>query len=429
VTAKRLLAILFIFVCTAVAWFALGASVVHRTERSVIELSQHVSQLWGGRHAQVAPSAWYWRSRVATKQVQENDVNGNRVTREVREESRERVPVPLASSRIDVDLALDHRRKGLLWHDTYTVAFAGRYEVRVPEEASTPVHLHFTFPSPKAIYDDFLLAVNGIAAPHVDDLSQGISVESPAGAGEVTVLEISYRSRGLDTWKYLFTAAGVAQTQDFALTLVTDFDDIDFLTDTLSPSARERLDGGWRLDWKFANLVSGQSIGIDLPNKLNPGPLTARITFFAPVSLLFFLTVLVILGALRHLSLHPMHYFFLSAAFFSFHLLLAYLVDHLDIHAAFILAALTSIGLVVSYLRMVCGLRRALAFAGLTQLVFLVLFSYAFFFEGYTGLTITLGAVLTLFLLMQLTGRFDWDEVFRPDTTPPARIPGPGWLS
>jgi hypothetical protein len=429
VTAKRLLAILFIFSCTTVAWFALGASVVHRTNRSAIELSRHVSQLWGGRHGQIAPSAWYWRSHVVTKEVQENDSKGNQVTRQVREESRQRIPVPLASSRIDVKLALDHRRKGLLWHDTYTVAFAGRYEVRVPEEASTPVHLHFTFPSAEAIYDDFLLTVNGIAAPHVNDLSQGISVESPVGAGEVNVLEISYRSRGLDIWRYLFSAAGVAQIQDFQLTLETDFDDVDFVADTLSPSAKQRLDGGWRLDWMFANLVSGQSIGIDLPNRLNPGPLTARITFFAPVSLLFFLTVLVILGTLRHLTLHPMHYFFLSAAFFSFHLLLAYLVDHLDIHVAFILAALTSIGLVVSYLRMVCGLRRALAFAGLTQLVFLVLFSYAFFFEGYTGLTITLGAVLTLFLLMQLTGRVDWDDVFVRDFSPTARAPGSGWVS
>ena len=41
-----------------------------------------------------------------------------------------------------------------------------------------------------------------------------------------------------------------------------------------------------------------------------------------------------------------------------------------------------------------------------------MLFSYAFFFEGYTGLTVTVGAVLTLFVLMQLTARVDWGAVF-----------------
>jgi hypothetical protein len=56
-------------------------------------------------------------------------------------------------------------------------------------------------------------------------------------------------------------------------------------------------------------------------------------------------------------------------------------------------------------------MRAALVQAGLAQLVFLVLFSYAFFFEGYTGLTVTIGAVVTLFVLMQLTARVDWASV------------------
>jgi inner membrane protein involved in colicin E2 resistance len=136
------------------------------------------------------------------------------------------------------------------------------------------------------------------------------------------------------------------------------------------------------------------------------------VTFFAPVALLFFMTVLVILGMVRGPALHPMHWFFLSAAFFSFHLMLAYLVDHLDVHLAFALAAATSVFLVVSYLRLVAGTRFAVARAGLAQIVFLVLFGYSFFLEGYTGLTITLGAIVTLFVLMQVTARVDWGEVF-----------------
>jgi len=62
---------------------------------------------------------------------------------------------------------------------------------------------------------------------------------------------------------------------------------------------------------------------------------------------------------MRGIDLHPMNYFFLAAAFFSFHLLLAYLVDHLSIHKAFAIAAAVSIFLVVSYLRLVVGIRFA----------------------------------------------------------------------
>ena len=73
---------------------------------------------------------------------------------------------------------------------------------------------------------------------------------------------------------------------------------------------------------------------------------------------------------------------------------------------------MVSIFLVVSYLRLVVGMWFALFEAGAMQLVYLVGFSYAFFLEGMTGLAITIGAILTLFLVMQWTGRVKWAEVF-----------------
>ena len=102
------------------------------------------------------------------------------------------------------------------------------------------------------------------------------------------------------------------------------------------------------------------------------------------------------------------------AAFFAFHLLLAYLVDHISINAAFVICSAVSVFLVVTYLRLVVGLRFAAVEAGITQFVYLVLFSYAFFFKGYTGLAVTIGAILTLFVVMQMTGRIRWAEKFSP---------------
>src|SRR5258708_12778955 len=102
----------------------------------------------------------------------------------------------------------------------------------------------------------------------------------------------------------------------------------------------------------------------------------------------------------------------MGCVFFAFHLLLAYLCDHVSIHAAFAISSAVSILLVVTYLRLVVNLRFAVVEAGLSQLIYLVLFSYAFFFEGFTGLAITIGAILTLFVVMQMTGRIQWTEKF-----------------
>ena len=46
-------------------------------------------------------------------------------------------------------------------------------------------------------------------------------------------------------------------------------------------------------------------------------------------------------------------------------------------------------------------------------MAFLVGFSYAFFWTGYTGLAITIGAIVMLPVLMQATARVNWNEVFK----------------
>jgi inner membrane protein involved in colicin E2 resistance len=117
-----------------------------------------------------------------------------------------------------------------------------------------------------------------------------------------------------------------------------------------------------------------------------------------------------------------MNYFFLACAFFAFHLLLAYLADHVSIHAAFAISAIVSVGLVASYLRLVVSTRFAVLESGVAQLIYLVLFSYAFFFEGFTGLAVTIGAVVTLFVVMQMTGKIRWQEKFNRAAAPEGRL-------
>ncbi|HVR27305.1 MAG TPA: hypothetical protein VMU26_28745 [Candidatus Polarisedimenticolia bacterium] len=85
-------------------------------------------------------------------------------------------------------------------------------------------------------------------------------------------------------------------------------------------------------------------------------------------------------------------------------------MDHISIHAAMIWASLVSVTLLVSYLRLVVGLRFAALEVRTVQLIYLVLFSYAFFWKEFTGLAITIIAIITLFVVMQITGRIRRSE-------------------
>src|SRR5207248_10931779 len=185
---------------------------------------------------------------------------------------------------------------------------------------------------------------------------------------------------------------------DLHLLVKTDFAGFDFPENSLSPTEKRESAEGWELKSDYQNLLSQFNIALKMPQKLQPGPLAGRISYFAPVSLFFFFFLVFILSTLRGIDLHPMNYFFLACAFFAFHLLLAYLCDHVSIHQAFVISSAVSILLVVSYLRLAANSRFAVVDAGIAQLIYLVLFSFAFFFDGFTGLVITIVAILMLFV-------------------------------
>ena len=415
-TFRRLAAIALIFLGTSVGWTVLGSSLVARSGEFDSRLGREVQLLWGGPHRQIAPDAWILRPGVDTQVEETRDQEGRVLRTQVSKTVFRKVPVVLDSTRATVDLDLEHRRKGLVWYATYTVTFKGTFTFRNPDAEVRELRVHLPLPAENALFDDFVFAVDGRTAVPAGDVSKEMTAVVSAAPGATIALNVQYRSRGLGTWTYAFTGAGVAQVRDFNLALRTNFREIDFPAGTVSPSEMTSTPNGWALAWNFTNMISGQAIGMVLPEKLNPGPFAARVTFFAPVSLLFFLAVMVMVGTVSGTSLHPMHYWFIAAAFFAFHLLLAYLVDHVTVHAAFATATAVSLLLVVSYLRLVTGMRRALLGAGAAQVVFLVLFSYAFFFEGFTGLAITVGAILTLFVMMQMTAHVSWDETFRAGT-------------
>ncbi|MBI5711122.1 MAG: inner membrane CreD family protein [Candidatus Eisenbacteria bacterium] len=413
--ARHIAALAFIFVCTSFAWMILGATIVARTRDASSTLSGRVASTWGAPHDQAPPTAAV--SRRAREPGPASDSAGTRAARTAGNEVT--TFLPLERSRIRATLNLEPRRKGLLWYATYRVAFDGSYAFR---NTSGAADVSFTFPYPAAgtIYDDLVFTVDGapVALVHRDGAATGTARAAP---GATAVLRVAYRSQGLDAWTYRF-GGDVAQVRDFDLAMATDFRGVDFRDNTLSPTRKRASPGGLDLEWSYRNLVTGSQIGLVMPQKLQPGPLAGRISFFAPVSLFFFFFLMFIITTLRRIELHPMNYFFLAGAFFSFHLLLAYLADQVTIHLAFAICSAVSIALVVSYLRLVVGMRFAVVEAGLAQLLYLVLFSYAFFLPGVTGLTVTIGAILTLFVVMQMTGRIRWEERFaaKPGAPPAA---------
>lgn len=384
----RLLLLLAIFVFATVGWWLLGLTIGFRTESIGGRASSAVHGLWGPQLAQPHPRAVF------------HDASG----------AVELLP---AASQVSAEIAFKPRQRGFTWHSAYEVVFKGDYEFTNPAQVTQKLRLELPLPGDNVRLENFRFEISGsetavqpASAPESGQMSTSVEV----GPGKTVRLQTGYRARGLDQWRYTFPNA--ARIQNFVLALHTDFEEIDFPPDAGSPT-RDLMESGdqrWTVVWEYPDVIAARAIGLIMPQLLNPGPVAMSIALWAPLSLAVFFLVLVLTDLLHKVGLHPMNYLLLAAGFFAFPLLFAYLVDVVNVHLAFLLAAGASVLLVSGYLRLVAG-GALFKIALPTQLFYCVLFSYSFFLKGLTGLTLTLGGVVTLGLIMRLTAHVNWDEV------------------
>ncbi len=392
----RMVAIGGVYLIACAGWALLGTSTLFRADGFSERLGRDVESLWGGPIVQEAPEFSV-------------EVPGTKRSRKVR---------PVANQ-VEVQLALDYRRRGLVRYPTFKTCFRGSYTVRNKEKVAQKVRLHFKFPSAEGTYNDFSFTVKDPGEGGKDAQSSDVPVDTAAGIRQNIVLApeeekevvITYETRGMREWRYR-PGGSAGRVQGLDLVVTTDFPDIDFPEGSLSPDRKARKSGGMEITWENSDLITRQDVGVLIPEPLNPGPLAARITFFAPVCLLFFFVLVAAINIVRKLNIHPMHYLFVAAGFFAFHLLFAYLVDHVNVHLAFALAAVATVGLVTGYLTAALGRPFPWKVAGGGQVFYLLLFSYSFFLKGMTGLTVTVGSVLTLAALMVVTAKVDWFDFF-----------------
>ncbi|HEY6090061.1 MAG TPA: hypothetical protein VD771_09750, partial [Gemmatimonadaceae bacterium] len=209
---RRIIAIAFIFACTTVAWLVLGATIFNRTRGSDQHLRGRVGSTWGTTQAQQAPVAYI--ERIETRAVETSGQPASARRRAPLEPQapdtvdvtrtgpvRVRVPLPLERTRANVAFVLDHRQKGLLWYSTYGVSFDGTFQFR-NTTTSDSVSFEFPLPAAQALYDDLRVTLNGAPVAY-KPRGQALVAAGRVPEGDTATLAVSYRSRGLNDWRYV----------------------------------------------------------------------------------------------------------------------------------------------------------------------------------------------------------------------------------
>ena len=406
ITIKGLVAIGFIFLAALIAWIILGGTSQNRTDKMTEGLRKEVERLYGGRLTIKSPVA-YSKELKYRKEIVDDKV--------IKKEYWKKEDSTLTSSEVLIRVLLDQRKKGNLWFPTFKMEFTGDYQFQMRNfDPDKRYYVLATLESTDSIYDDIKFIINGEPAENVLPMINKREVEVTPDREGIVNLQIAYRSTGMGQLYYFISpdTEKLMQVNDFLLKIITDFDNYDFPHGTMSPVEKNKLDDGNALVWKFGNTITGKDIGLEIPNKLNPGKIVSRTSFFAPISLLFFFMTILLISVVTKINIHPMNYFFLAASFFSFHLMYSYFSDHLNIHLTFAIASVISLLLTITYLRLFTPNWFAFIYAPISQFIYLIVFSFSFFFKGITGMIVTVFSVITLFVFMQMTGRINWNEVF-----------------
>src|SRR6266849_3714139 len=146
---KRIVAIIAIFVCTAIAWAILGSTIFYRTYNAESGLSGRVASTWGAPQGQAPPAiAREWQEEK-TVEVEEK---GKKTTRTE--------TVKIDASRVAATLHIDYRQKGLLWFSTYKVDFDGAYTFQNPTAREEEFVFQLSFPAQQAVYDNVQLLLD-----------------------------------------------------------------------------------------------------------------------------------------------------------------------------------------------------------------------------------------------------------------------------
>lgn len=381
----RLFLIGIIFTATTFGWWLLSSTIHYRTSYLRGETGKAVSDVWGPPIMQHHPVA----------KCQSSEGGGA-------------TDLHPSASKAKVKLDYDPKKRGLLWHRTYKAAFQGEYTFTNTTAITQTLRVSFSLPGADTMCDkfSFQLGEEGDAARAAMP-EQGVMTDSiQVAPGASVPLRVSYETRGKDTWHYQFPETGI-RIRDFDLSMETDFEEINFPVS--SPTERVRSKSGWTLGWKYPDVIAARGIAMDMPAELQAGPVAQQIALYAPLSLFLFFAVVLITCLVRDIDFHPVNYLFLAAGFFAFPLLFAYMLDVAPVHLSFAVASGVSVALVAGYLRAAAGgFLFRVAFPA--QLAYMVLFSYSFFFKGLTGLTLTIGGIVTLGVLMALTARVNWSE-------------------
>ncbi len=381
------------FLLVIVVVITMASQVSSRSSFANTELYDDVMDRWGTPILQPAPSVRFVEHGAVFHELE---------------------PLPLSQQRVSVDAEMNYRKRGLVYFSGFDFMFRGAYAF--VNDRSYPIDVAFVFPldvqTDRVLLSDLTFEVDGQAEPiALQEARDKLLWTGRVDPGQSVAVNISYRGRGLDSFRYALDPSLPVRGLDLTLS-VAGGSNYDYAPGVVPATEVETDSDGTRLRWTYDALEAGVPLGAILPSEKGFDTIITTLVLRAWVPFGLFFVGLVLLGIARRHAFRFYEMALLTSAYLFFYVLLPYLAAFVHFYLAYGAALLLCGGLIVAYVRRLLGTEAGTPIVGLLAATLLVP-TLAVLLTGYTGLIYTLAIFAGLALLMVATTRPQFQTLLR----------------
>ena len=204
----------------------------------------------------------------------------------------------IVSADVSIHLRNNPRQLGNANYAGYEDTWSMRYVLANPSDQHTTTHLRFPLPAQTGLFDDLYLRMDG--SNYLDRIKSeenALCWEVEMAPGAESVVEIGYRSRGLEHLRYI--PKRMSQTGHYRVSIQIDgipADKLDYPIGAMPPAEKlgDQRGTSYTLTWKLDNALTSYDIGVKLPQAEQPRYHYARLMSEAPVALVLLLVLFVL---------------------------------------------------------------------------------------------------------------------------------------
>lgn len=367
----------------AIGWHLFTGRLTQRTDRARNGAGE-VARIWGGPLQQPQPEVRWRRADAATVDLEAGE---------------------LTKSAVTVDLDVDYRRRGITEYPGYDARFQGDYEFQNPSSDGSSVFVAFTVGLPversALMLRDLSLLVDGKEdSTHTEYAGDKIAWRGRVEGKRGTHFTLAYRARGLERFGYRFAGREEASARPVTafrmqMRLKNLRGEVDFPVGAMAPTSIQAIDGARVYAWDVERLLTSFDIGLILPDRSDLSAAIGRLISNAPWFYLMFGAALTLaLSSLKRRA-RAVHVAGLSAAYFLYFPLAAYLSAYLPWPFACGISLGGISAVMLLHVTRFVGARAA-GRVGLVILFFLATPAIAYLMPAHTGLILVVIGFIAL---------------------------------